>query len=85
MQAVTVAAVPFNTLASNSHQHLGIATCIEVSLFLVGDDEDEEEVESEEDEESTSDDEMDEAQQISKAKSMAAALKTSTGAQDSPP
>ena len=53
--------------------------CLNISITL-GEDEDEEQVESDEDEESPSDDEMDEAQQVSKAKSMAAALKSSKGA-----
>ena len=81
MQAVTSAAVPLIALASASDQMLASTMCANVSLLLVGDDEDEEPVESEADEESTSDDEMDEAQQVSKAKSMAAALKTSKSAQ----
>ncbi len=81
MQVVTSAAVPSIALASAAHQMLASTICAEVSLLLVGDDEDEEPVESEADEESTTDDEMDEAQQVSKAKSMAAALKTSKSAQ----
>ena len=85
MQAVTSAAVPFIALATTSHYMLANTMCADVSLLLVGDDEDDDEdeepVESEADEESTTDDEMDEAQQVSKAKSMAAALKTSKSAQ----
>lgn len=48
-------------------------------IVMPGADEKEDEEEPEDNEESSSDDEMDEAQQISQAKSMAAVLRSSKG------